>query len=73
MSLSKTSSRMIAEPTYKGRKSAMHTWPVGRGPILKKLPSFPDYEQAFALTKEQMREMMTYEKKDEHTLTIAFM
>jgi hypothetical protein len=61
---SETSSRTTSKPTYKGRKSAIRTWLVGRGPILKKLPSSPDYEQPFALTKEQRREMMTY---DEHT------
>jgi hypothetical protein len=66
MSSSETSSRTTAEPTYKGRKSAIHTWPVGYEPILKKLPSFPDYEQLFAPTKEQMREMMIYDEEDEH-------
>ena len=67
MSASETSSRTTSEPTYKGRKSARRTWPVGCGPILKKLPSFPDYEQPFALTEEQIREMMTCDKENEHT------
>jgi hypothetical protein len=67
MSSSETSSRTTSEPTYKGRKSAIRTWLVGRGPILKKLPSFPDYEQPFALIEEQIREMMTYDKENEHT------
>lgn len=67
MSSSETSSSTTSEPTYKGRKSAIRTWPVGCGPILKKLPSFPDYEQPFALTEEQIREMMTYDEENEHT------
>jgi hypothetical protein len=34
---------------------------------LKKLPSFPNYEQPFALIEEQIREMMTYDEEDVHT------
>jgi hypothetical protein len=34
----------------------MRTWPVGCGPTLKKIRRFPDYEQPFELTDEQIRE-----------------
>jgi hypothetical protein len=52
MSSSEISSRTTAEPIYEGRKSVIRTWLVGRGPILKKLSGFPDYEQPFAIIEE---------------------
>jgi hypothetical protein len=67
MATSEKSTRKSMESIYKGRKLARQTWPVGGGPTLKKIPKFPDYEQPFGLTGDQIRELMSrpQEKEDQ--------
>jgi hypothetical protein len=66
MTTSETSTRKSMESFYKRRKPAKWTWPVGGGPTLKKIPKFPNYEQPFALTDEQIRELRSRSQEDQH-------
>jgi hypothetical protein len=66
MSKKKKSTKMAVGSIYEGRKPAKQNWPVGCGRTLKKLPKFPDYEQPFALTDEQIRELRSRSQEDQH-------
>jgi hypothetical protein len=66
MSKKKKSTKMAVGSIYEGRKPAKQNWPVGCGRTLKKLPKFPDYEQPFALTDEQIRELMSHPSEEQH-------
>ena len=66
MSTSDANSRVTTKQVYK-TKPAMRAWPVRHGPTMTESSSFPDYEQPFALTCKQLKEIRTHAKANGFT------